>query len=208
MKFFNSIFLLDELQADVRQLVLTVAYLQKEDPELLLTAPGAGKWSVVQVLEHLNSYGRYYLPAIERSLRSNRPAKETFTPGWFGNYFTKIMKPGLDGKIRNKMSSPKDHRPTNDLDINPVVSDFMNQQQKLLNLLEAAKQKNIGAIRTPISISRFIRLKVGDTFRFLIAHEQRHFVQIKATMQEIQETTGKFQSDPQASRHSPVFSND
>jgi hypothetical protein len=205
---FNSNAILDQLRADIRRLILTVSYLQKEDPELLLIIPRAGRWSVIQILEHLNSYGRYYLPAIEKSLRLNKPPKENFTPGWFGNYFTKIMKPGTDGSIRNKMSSPKDHRPPASLDIKPVMDDFMSQQQQLLDLLEKAKQKNIGAIRTPISISRFIKLKVGDTFRFVIAHEQRHFVQIANTIQEIQRVTGKFQSTLPASQHSPAFLHD
>lgn len=208
MKSFDSTAILQDLQSEVRQLILAVTYLQKEDPELLLITPSPGRWSVVQVLEHLNSYGRYYLPAIERSLRSNKPPKENFTPGWFGNYFTKIMKPGADGRIRNKMSSPKEHRPSESLDVRPVINDFMNQQQQLLGLLEKAKQKNIGAIRTPISISRFIRLKVGDTFRFLIAHQQRHFSQIANTIREIQTVTGRFQSIPQVIQHAPVFSHD
>ena len=205
MKSFNSTAVLQELQADVRQLVLGVSYLQKEDPELLELIPAPGKWSVAQVLEHLNSYGRYYLPAIEKSLRANKPRKEQFTPGWFGNYFTRIMKPGKDGKVHNKMSSPKDHRPSVSPDVKPVVDEFMDQQHRLLNLLEQSKQKNIGAIRTPISISRFIKLKLGDTFRFLVAHEQRHFVQITNAIREIQRTTGKFQSAPLAIQHSPVF---
>ncbi len=205
---FNSNAILDELHADVRRLILSASHLQKEDPELLLVTPGAGRWSVIQILEHLNSYGRYYLPAIEKSLRSDKPPKENFIPGWFGNYFTKIMKPGTNGRIRNKMTSPKNHRPPASLDIKPVMDDFMNQQQHLLELLEKAKQKNIGAVRTPISISRFIKLKVGDTFRFLIAHEQRHFVQIANTIREIQRVTGKFQSNPLASQHSPAFLHD
>ncbi len=205
---FNSTHLLEVLQADVRQMILTASYLQKEDPEFLLTIPSPGKWSVVQILEHLNSYGRYYLPAIEKSLRLNKPPKEYFTPGWFGNYFTKIMKPGEGGKIRNKITSPKDHRPGATLDLKPVIDDFLNQQQQLLNLLENAKQKDIGAIRTPISISRFIKLKVGDTFLFVIAHEQRHFVQIANTLQDIQRITGRFQSSPPAIQHSPVFLHD
>ena len=205
---FNSTAILEELQADVRGLILTASYLQKEDPELLLMTPSAERWSVMQILEHLNSYGRYYLPAIEKSLRLNTRPKETFSPGWFGNYFTKIMKPGANGRIRNKMTSPKDHRPPASLQVKPVMEDFMNQQQQLLNLLEKAKQKDIGGIRTPISISRFIKLKVGDTFRFLIAHEQRHFVQIASTIGQIQAATGKFQSAPQAIEHSPVFSHD
>jgi hypothetical protein len=58
----------------------------------------------------------------------------------------------------------------------------------LLDLLELAKSKNIGAIRTPISISRWIKLKLGDTFRFFVAHEQRHFVQINNALVTIRDT--------------------
>lgn len=206
MKTYNSISLLESLQADVRQLVLTITYLQKEDPELILTQPAAGKWSVVQVLEHLNSYGRYYIPAIEKSLSVNKPSKERFTPGWIGNYFTKIMKPGADGRITNKMSAPKNHHPSTDLDSKPVMDTFLQQQQQLLDLLEKAKQKDIGAIKTPISISRFIKLKAGDTFRFFIAHEQRHFLQIANAVSDIKKATGKFQSTPPVIQRSPVFS--
>ena len=205
MKTFNSLRLLEELQADVRQLVLAATYLQKEDPELLLTAPAPGKWNVVQVLEHINSYGRYYLPAIEKSLQAKKAHTEQFKPGWFGNYFTKIMKPGENGKISNKMSAPKNHRPAADLDIKPVMDNFFRQQQTLLGLLENAKQKNIGAIRTPISISRFLKLKAGDTFRFLVAHEQRHFLQIANAMNDIRSATGKSPANHPAVQRSPAF---
>src|SRR5436190_14674503 len=182
MKKYKSIELLEHLQADTRQLILVAKYLQSADPGLLLQEPAPGKWSVIQVLEHLNSYGRYYLLAIERSLEKDKPATEVFKPGWLGNYFTKLMKPGADGIITNKMKSPKDHRPAKYLDVLPVLTTFLEQQHYLLELLELAKSKNIGSIRTPISISRLIRLKLGDTFRFVIAHEQRHFVQIDNTL--------------------------
>jgi len=192
MKNYKSVELLEQLQADVRQLILTANYLQTTDPGLLLQEPAPGKWSVIQVLEHLNSYGRYYLLAIERSLEKDKPAIEVFKPGWLGNYFTKWMKPGENGVIVNKMQSPKDHRPSKYLDILPVLTTFLEQQYYLLELLELAKSKNISIIRTPVSISRFIRLKVGDTFRFLIAHEQRHFVQIDNTLAMIKGTINIF----------------
>ena len=69
---------------------------------------------------------------------------------------------------------------------------LLEQQHYLVDLLESAKSKNIGSIRTPISISRFIKLKVGDTFRFLIAHEQRHFVQIENVLTALIGITNKF----------------
>ena len=188
MKKYNSQALLEDLQADVRQLVLIANKLKSEDPGVLLEQPAPGKWNVVQVLEHLNSYGRYYIPAIEKSLQQNKPATELFKPGFIGNYFTKMLAPSAKRTVKYKMNAPKDHRPSPHLDHQPVIRTFLEQQQTLLELLEKAKTKNIGRIRTPISISRFIKLKLGDTFRFLIAHEQRHFIQISNTMAHVKKS--------------------
>ncbi len=192
MPKFKSFEFLESLQNDVRQIILAANYLKSTDPGILLQAPAPGKWSVIEVLEHLNSYGRYYLLAMERSMNTNKEAVASFRPGWFGNYFTKLMKPGENGRITNKMQSPKDHRPSKYLDAFPVLNTFLEQQHYLLDLLELAKSKNIGAIRTPISISKFIKLKLGDTFRFFIAHEQRHFVQIHNAIEMIKGVTGIF----------------
>jgi hypothetical protein len=184
--------LLEALKNDVRQLIIAANDLKSTDPVILLQEPAPGKWSVIQVLEHLNSYGRYYLLAIERSMTRKTETVGYFKSGWFGNYFTKLMKPGENGTITNKMQSPKDHRPSKYLDAFPVINTFLEQQHYLLELLELAKTKNIGAIRTPISISRFIKLKLGDTFRFFIAHEQRHFVQIDNAIATVKVVRGKF----------------
>ena len=198
MQKYTSVDLLEQLQADTRQLILEANYLKSTDPGLLLQVPAPGKWSVIQVLEHLNSYGNYYLLAIERSLMQDKPAIEFFKPGWLGNYFTKLMKPGENGTVAHKMQSPKGHRPSNHPDAFPVLNTFLEQQHYLIDLLESAKSKNITSIRTPVSISRFIKLNVGDTFRFLIAHEQRHFVQIENVLTVLKGITNKYPAVHQA----------
>lgn len=191
MKKYKATDLLDQLQSDVRQLLVTANYLRSEDPHYLLEQPAPGKWTVIQVLEHLNSYNRYYLPAIKNSLMQDRSAVEYFKPGWLGDYFTKLMQP-KEGVVKNKMKAPRDHRPAPFLDPMPVLNTFIEDQHQLLRLLEAAKQKDIGKLRTPVSISKLIRLKTGDTFRFLIAHEQRHFVQIANTLETVRKGTSFF----------------
>jgi hypothetical protein len=192
MKKYNSTDLLNELQADVRALLAKVTELKTEDPGILLQQPAAGKWSVIQVLEHLNSYSHYYLPALERALQQDEPAVEFFRPGWFGNYFTRIMKPGVNGVVANKMQSPKGHRPSEKPDAFPVIQAFSSHQLHLLQLLEQAKAKNIGKIRVPISLTKFIKLKAGDTFRFFVAHEQRHFVQIANALEQARSQATRF----------------
>lgn len=186
MKQLNSAILLDQLEATVKQHILQLHYLQQRDPELLLKQPAPGKWSVAQVLEHLNSYGRYYLPHIEKAIgHSSSPAAVAYSPGWIGNYFTKTMLPDQQGVVRNKMSSPRNHRPAPSLDSHTVLQEFLVQEKKLLHLLTAARQQHLGKARVPVSIAPFIKIKLGDTFRFFIAHHQRHFVQISSTLEAL-----------------------
>lgn len=185
MPVFNTKDLLSSLSKDVNALLKRLEEVKQLDSSLLLTQPTTDKWSVIQVLEHLNSYNRYYLPEIEKSLQSEQPLNLQFKSGWFGDYFTKMMMPGKDGKVANKMNAPKDHRPITDLDAEGVIAEFIAGEQKLLVLFQQASSTDIGMLKVPISISRFIKLKLGDTFRFLIAHQQRHFIQLENTLSQL-----------------------
>ena len=194
----NSLELLNQLQADTRALMLTVNQLLQEDSRLLSKKISPDNWSVAQIVEHLRSYGKYYLPEMNNAIASatqcGHTAQTIYHPGWLGNYFTNLMLPNKKGKITNRMQAPSDHWPAEDLNATEVLKRFLEQQQQLLDYLESAKNINIGKVRVPISISRLIKLKLGDTFRFYIAHQQRHFIQIENTLQALNTPSGIYQA--------------
>jgi hypothetical protein len=146
--------------------------------------PSSESWSANECLQHLNSYGRFYLPAIESVLsRSEKRESSTqFSPGWLGNYFTKLMMPGTDGKPSTKINSPKDHAPKTIIESRLVISEFIDQQEKLLALLNTAKKFDLNAVKVGISIAPIIKLKLGDVFRFMIAHQVRHILQAERAL--------------------------
>lgn len=169
--------LLDQLEMQVEaHLQQVTRSFQNLDTALLLRPAANGGWSIVQCLEHLNSYGRYYLPAIVQGMGKAIPAPDAvmFKSTWLGDYFTRMMQPGVSGK---KYKAPKDHVPPRELDARQVIAVFIEQQEALLSLIRKARMTDINKIRIPISISRWIRLKLGDVFRFLIAHNGRHLQQ-------------------------------
>jgi hypothetical protein len=145
------------------------------------------KWSANQCIAHLNSYGRYYLPEIAKAINhaktEQQQASIRFKAGWLGNYFTKMMLTTPDGKPAKKMSSPKDHSPDNSAASHLVIAEFIEQQEQLLKLLRKAKSIDLEKSRIPISIAKFIKLKLGDTFLFLIAHNYRHILQADKALQ-------------------------
>lgn len=185
MRNFNKQLLLSGLEKDVTDILSRINEIRTLHPDKLNKVPPTGGWTALQVIEHLNSYNRYYLPQIQTSLsqNANSAPDAAFKSGRIGNYFTKIMLPGADGNISKKMSAPKDHVPQPRLDAAKVLQEFIAGEEKLLQYLKIAYKKDIGKIKTPISISKFIKLKLGDTFRFLVAHQQRHFVQLNRTLE-------------------------
>lgn len=156
---------------------------------MLQKQPTPEKWSVAQVLEHLNFYARHYITAIEQKLHLNQSNPTVdFHSGWLGNYFCNIMKPTDEGVISKKMKALSNAVPSKQLDVKQVLDEFISHQHHLLNLLQIAKNANLGDIRIPTSLNKFIALKLGDTFRFFITHQQRHFVQINAIVKIIEPT--------------------
>lgn len=132
-------------------------------------------WSALECLEHLNLYGDFYLPEIEKRMSASKyTPDEFFNSGWLGNYFANSMKPSQN---MMKMNTFKDKNPINSKLTNNVIDRFIQQQNKLLKLLKKAEKHNLNKVTCNITISRFIRLKLGDVFRFLIYHNQRHIVQ-------------------------------
>lgn len=133
-------------------------------------------WSVLECLEHLNLYGDFYLPEIEKSISNSRFLQPTqfFKSGMLGNYFAQTMLP--KEKLQ-KMKTFKDKNPSGSKLNLTVVDRFIEQQKKLLELLDKARQVDLTKTKTAISITRLIKLRLGDTLRVIVYHNQRHLVQ-------------------------------
>ncbi|MCW3073236.1 MAG: DinB family protein [Flaviaesturariibacter sp.] len=193
MAKFKSEDLLNDLKTDVERIAEAARFFQSVDKNKMVYAPKDGKWSIVQILEHLNAYGRYYLPAIEASLSEKKTEKAAwFNSGFLGDYFTRSMKPNNVYEVKNKMKAMKAYTFSNSLNIDTVMKEFNEQQEKLLKLLDTAQYVDLNDIKIPITLTKMVKLKLGDTFRFLIAHEQRHMIQARNTLNIVGIKTDQF----------------
>jgi len=148
---------------------------QKLSLEQLNQQPHPGAWSALECLEHLNLYGDYYLPAMQQQMQKSRLSpQQHFRSGLLGNYFANSMLP--KDKL-NKMKTFQNMNPAGSQLDAGALERFIEQQELLLQILEQARNTDLGRIRIPITISRWIRLKLGDTLRFVIYHNERHIQQ-------------------------------
>ena len=150
--------------------------------------PAPNAWSAAQCLEHLNIYGRHYLPDIEKAIQTGKSQGSTparvFRSGWLGAYFTRLMQPRPDGSLPGKMNAPKNAIPAPQPDARAMLAEFIDQQETMLRLLRLAEAVNLNTLRVPISLTPWIRLKLGDTFGFVIAHMERHVLQAERAIQQ------------------------
>jgi hypothetical protein len=187
MKAIASETLLDELSNDIRQILRQTESLKQLSAEKLKQNPKAGSWSIAQCLQHLNIYCEHYLPAIESGLSNQQHSTATqFKSGWLGNYFTNLMRLDNNGNTKKMMKAPKNAIPSSQPDGEMELKKFIEHQHHLLNLFNLAKKSDLNKIRIPISLTKLIRLKLGDTFLFFSEHQKRHFVQINRALKMIQ----------------------
>lgn len=173
---FNKYKLLEELEQELQSQILQVKnnFMDKSQ-SVLIRSSASGGWSILQCLDHLNSYGLYYLPKIESALgKSLRSDGEFYQSGWLGDYFTRIMSPETSKK---KYKAFKGHIPSDILDSSVVLAEFLRQEDLLLRFVRQAKGIDPASVRIPVSISPWIKLKLGDTLRFIVAHNKRHLLQ-------------------------------
>lgn len=180
MKPLNSSEFLSKLKTESLFLLEQMENISNHTPlELLESNNGRGGWNTIQVLEHLNSYYRYYLPRIERLIAgSTLGPNPIFKPGLLGSYFTKTMQP-KNGRVANKMKAMKNHSPSTDLNARTVIAEFLQWQRLLPLLMDRSQKADLNRIKVPLSIAPFLRMKLGDVFGFMVAHNNRHWVQIE-----------------------------
>lgn len=169
--------LLKDLQSRVEQIKQIVLTFEAFQEEQLNRKSSAESWSVLECLEHLNLYGDYYLPEMEKSILNGKSAANNFfKPGVLGDYFAKSMQPKTNGAVK-KMKSPKDKLPQHSRLGFTTIDRFLKQLDHLQRLLNMANEVDLTKSKTPISISKWIKLRLGDTFRFYVYHIERHVQQ-------------------------------
>lgn len=153
------------------------------DEKILNHKDGPDSWSVLECIEHLHRYACFYHPEIRKRIQSadHDPVPE-FRSGWLGNYFAQMMLPKEGMK---KIRTFADMNPNGSKLNVSVLETFIRSLEELPGLLDAAARVNLNKVKTSISISRWIRLKLGDTLRVVIYHNQRHIRQAEKVLSAI-----------------------
>jgi len=143
--------------------------------------PNAQTWSCLEIFAHLNGYASFYHAAFNKKIEITRfrtPSAQ-FSSSPLGRSAWQSMKLGKEKNIKRRFNAPKDYNPTvtPSLVNETTLLDFQNHQKELLNILEKSVAVNLRKVKVPISISKIVRLRLGDAFLFVAYHNERHMQQ-------------------------------
>jgi hypothetical protein len=145
--------------------------------------PSRDRWSLAQILDHLNKVGYDIMPHLEEGLaelkRRNARSDGPYRYSALERFILRVLSPNPPFKIPVPPiwvpATPQNPAAT-------VLPDFLRLQNNLLALLEAANGYDLGAIKVTSPINRFVRLRFSAYTESTVTHEQYHLVQIRALL--------------------------
>ncbi len=145
--------------------------------------PSEGEWSIGQCFDHLIISNRPYVPIFEEILAGRRRPRiwerMPFLPRLFGRLLINTLRPdsGRRAKARPAFYPSSSH-------IAPaIIATFLEQQERLLGLMEASREFDLDGITITSPVLRFVTYSLMDACRIIGVHEQNHFVQATRVME-------------------------
>lgn len=174
----KSTLLIESIKTQVDQFIFIAQELKNRPLEELLNRPSNDAWNTLECLAHLNRYSDYYLPAIEKAIGKQSLSDDVdFKSGWIGGYMARMILP--KAKL-NKMRTFAEMNPINSMVGKEEIDVFIDNQKKLISLLDLSSKVSLTKTMIPTTISKFINMRLGDAFQFLANHSLRHMKQIES----------------------------
>lgn len=107
---------------------------------------------------------------------------ESYRSGWLGDWLYNRIMPRSDGSVFRIPSPRRLHARKKGLDGREELNRFLQQCDALDDILRHVSTKDLQRIKIPFTISRFVRLQLGDMLRYLVAHNERHLLQAHRVM--------------------------
>jgi len=145
--------------------------------------PADREWSIGQCFDHLiisnRPYAERIIPEVLEGRRRSRAwERMPLLPRFFGRLLIKMLRPDSGRKAKARPA----FQPSSS-QIDPgIVATFVEQQLRLLKLMEATRGCDLDAITITSPVARVVTYSLMDVYRLIVVHEQNHFVQAQQVM--------------------------
>ncbi|MBL4703727.1 MAG: DinB family protein [Flavobacteriales bacterium] len=184
-KLFTKQELLDEMVVRIAEVKEQLPALKSLTPEQLNWKPNKKKWSVGQLIEHLNLFQDHYLtrqlkPKLNLA-HTNLP-DEDLTTGKFARTFLMATHPGYHKRTK----SQKPLKPAKETNANEMTVKYFDAHLVVIDELIVHFQNiNINSYTIGFIVNEMMmRFKFGSALYMTVNHNARHFDQIQKIMSD------------------------
>ncbi|NNF21352.1 MAG: hypothetical protein HKN67_05375 [Saprospiraceae bacterium] len=160
--------------------------VSKQAQEILIKSPDPGKWSIMECFEHMNILYEVYINNIKEAIGNGKEKygyTDHFKPTLVGHYFFLSMAPNEERKPRFKIKTFKRFEPSGrNFD---SIDKFRDYHREFSELIDWIPELNLDKIKVTSSIGNIIRFKLGDAFRIVTGHNQRHIIQVQRALETL-----------------------
>lgn len=155
--------------------------------DVLRHPPDPDSWSVVQILDHMNTAGWLLLTSLEDAIekhQKNGPFGEPpFQYGVVSRWFVRTMRPSSGWTI----PAPPVFEPSapETLYSNEVIEEFCALQTQFAECVGHADGLDLRRIRVASPAIPLFRISLGAWFEATIAHEERHLEQARRVLRDL-----------------------
>lgn len=185
----RTVELIGELRSSVEGQLAQIGRIRSLPLDRLQQRPAPGRWSVLEVVEHMNLSSGHYIRRLHKLYSDPGIAlrmHDDFVPGRWGDLATNAMRPDPSGAISWKMKTLFFFEPrtakTKGL---RALDDFETMLRATLVLLDIASQRGLDGPKVTSTLGPVLRFKPGDAFRFPIGHQERHMLQVRSVLQAL-----------------------
>lgn len=143
--------------------------------------PNASAWSLAEIFAHLNAYATFYHQTLNDRIDRTRfrVPRINYTSSPLGKSAWMSMKLGNARNVKRKFNAPKEYNPSENpaLVTGNEIATLLAAQQEFLSIIEKSVAVNLKKVKVPISISKLVRLRLGDALLFVAYHNDRHIQQ-------------------------------
>ena len=145
-----------------------------------------GRWSIAEILLHLEITTHVCLPSVDQAIDEARRKKlhgaGPFNIGMMGRLFVWYVEP----PPAIKLPSPRVLIPMLQGPADEVLPRFLRSQQLMLQRLEAANGIHLTRARFISPFASFVRMNLLALFSVFTAHERRHLWQASNLRQQLE----------------------
>lgn len=142
-------------------------------------------WSVIEVIEHLNLVFELYHPRISEVLNTAKPRQEVTEiskASWKAGLFVSMMEP-KGQKRKYKMKTFKFYEP-HFTDSETVLSKYLDYRKVFNEYIQSSRNLEVDRLKIVSAIS-IVKFTIPEALAFMLAHEQRHIVQMEEVINAI-----------------------